>query len=122
MSARIPRGRWAVGIIILVALSMAIVTWPLLKVRRENEIGHVRKLVRQLAALCRQYQGEYRTPPPDLSVLSRPPTEPRDPWGRPIRYRNPGLHNPQSVDIWSLGRDPDDPYDDIGNWSNSGTP
>jgi general secretion pathway protein G len=28
-----------------------------------------------------------------------------DPWGRPYVYRSPGVYNPQSFDLYSLGRD-----------------
>lgn len=30
---------------------------------------------------------------------------PDDPWGRPYAYRSPGVANPESVDVFSLGRD-----------------
>jgi general secretion pathway protein G len=39
-----------------------------------------------------------------------------DPWGRPYRYRSPGLHNPASYDVWSYGADGAPSADDIGNW------
>ncbi len=48
---------------------------------------------------------------------------PLDPCGRPYKYRNPGLHNEDWVDIYSVGRDGasktggDDP-DDYNNWGN----
>lgn len=35
--------------------------------------------------------------------LSRAPGE--DPWRRPYMYRSPGVANPESFDLWSLGRD-----------------
>lgn len=28
-----------------------------------------------------------------------------DPWRRPYHYRSPGIANPESFDLWSLGRD-----------------
>jgi general secretion pathway protein G len=28
-----------------------------------------------------------------------------DPWGRPYVYRSPGIDNPKSFDLYSLGRD-----------------
>ncbi|MDR0786900.1 MAG: type II secretion system major pseudopilin GspG [Gemmatimonadota bacterium] len=30
---------------------------------------------------------------------------PMDPWGRPYIYRSPGLRNPESYDLYTLGRD-----------------
>lgn len=30
---------------------------------------------------------------------------PRDPWGRAYEYRSPGVRNPESYDLYSLGRD-----------------
>lgn len=43
---------------------------------------------------------------------------PRDPWGNPYNYRQPGLHNPNSYDLWSYGSDGQDGTDDdIDNWS-----
>lgn len=30
---------------------------------------------------------------------------PADPWGRPYVYQSPGSHNPDSYDLYSLGRD-----------------
>ena len=40
-----------------------------------------------------------------------------DPWGRPYQYRSPGIHHPDSFDIWSLGPDGQtNTDDDIHNW------
>jgi len=46
-----------------------------------------------------------------------------DPWNRPYKYINPGKHNPDKYDIYSMGEDglPDTP-DDIGNWPVTATP
>jgi general secretion pathway protein G len=42
---------------------------------------------------------------------------PNDPWGRPYRYRNPGVRNPGSYDLWSLGKDGiEGTSDDIANY------
>ena len=41
-----------------------------------------------------------------------------DPWGHPYQYRNPGKHNPDSYDVFSMGEDGlPDTDDDIGNWN-----
>jgi general secretion pathway protein G len=44
---------------------------------------------------------------------------PEDPWGNPFQYRCPGIHNPKTYDVWSLGPDGIESSDDIGNWESS---
>lgn len=48
---------------------------------------------------------------------------PRDPWGHPYQYLNPGVHGP--IDIWSYGADAQPGGSgvnaDIGNWNQDGT-
>jgi general secretion pathway protein G len=40
-----------------------------------------------------------------------------DPWGHSYQYRNPGKHNPDKYDVFSMGPDGlPDTDDDIGNW------
>ena len=47
-------------------------------------------------------------------------TETLDPWGHSYQYRNPGKHNPDSYDVFSMGPDgKPDTDDDIGNWPDS---
>ena len=42
---------------------------------------------------------------------------PVDPWGRAYQYANPGKHNADGYDVWSLGPDgADGTDDDVGNW------
>ena len=47
---------------------------------------------------------------------------PLDPWGRKYVYVYPGTHNPDSYDLYSLGKDGaeggDGPNADINNWDN----
>jgi general secretion pathway protein G len=41
----------------------------------------------------------------------------KDPWGRPFQYRYPGIHNPDSFDLWSIGKDGiEGTKDDIANF------
>lgn len=40
---------------------------------------------------------------------------PKDPWGNPYEYLNPGVHG--QIDIFSKGPDANSPEDDIGNWN-----
>ena len=42
---------------------------------------------------------------------------PKDPWGNPYQYKQPGTRNAQSFDVYSLGPDGREGGDDIGNWS-----
>ncbi len=43
-----------------------------------------------------------------------------DPWGHSYQYVNPGKHNPDSYDLYSMGPDGQtNPDDIIGNWSNA---
>ncbi|HEX8324120.1 MAG TPA: type II secretion system major pseudopilin GspG [Tepidisphaeraceae bacterium] len=42
---------------------------------------------------------------------------PKDPWGNPYQYRQPGTKNPGGYDVYSYGADGrDGGTDDIGNW------
>lgn len=45
---------------------------------------------------------------------------PQDPWGHELRYISPGVHNPQSYDLFTLGRDNAEGGSgsnaEIGNW------
>ncbi len=41
---------------------------------------------------------------------------PVDPWNRPYQYRNPGVHNPDGFDVYSLGRTGKEGDGNIGNW------
>lgn len=41
---------------------------------------------------------------------------PKDPWGNPYQYRQPGQHNPKDFDLFSTGADGREGSDDIGNW------
>ncbi len=40
----------------------------------------------------------------------------QDPWERDYQYRQPGVHNPEGFDVWSLGPEGIQSVDDIGNW------
>jgi len=59
------------------------------------------------------------TAPSDLQNLHEPymPSIPKDPWGNPYQYKQPGTHNPSGYDVYSLGTDGREGNDDIGNWS-----
>lgn len=40
---------------------------------------------------------------------------PKDPWGNPYQYLNPGTHG--KIDVYSMGPDGVNSEDDIGNWN-----
>lgn len=41
---------------------------------------------------------------------------PVDPWGRAYQYLNPGIHNPNGVDVFSYGPSGQGGKSQIGNW------
>ncbi|MEM7009926.1 MAG: type II secretion system major pseudopilin GspG [Verrucomicrobiota bacterium] len=43
---------------------------------------------------------------------------PLDPWGQEYQFKNPGERSGGKYDLYSLGPDPNDDSDDIGNWKN----
>lgn len=58
--------------------------------------------------------------PPGLAKWNGPYIKrgvPTDPWGNAYQYRYPGMHNPKSPDLFSLGPDGREGNDDITNWT-----
>ena len=46
---------------------------------------------------------------------------PKDPWDNDYQFANPGTHNVNGVDVWSMGKDGESgSEDDIGNWEDAG--
>lgn len=85
--------------------------------------GNSAVLVRLLGS-PRQINGVQRPPFIEFGagMLAAPGGPVTDGWGRPIKYRNPGVRNPKGVDLWSSGRngrDEGDPnrrdFDDVTN-------
>lgn len=77
----------------------------------------------------RIHMGQYPTTEQGLQALLTKPSESAtnwqgpyirritlDPWGNPYQYRRPGVHNPDSYDLWSWGPDGQASAQDIGNW------
>ncbi len=87
----------------------------------------------QALKLYRLDNGRYPTTEQGLSALVTQPvaepvptnwkpnldTLPKDPWGKPYQYANPGQHG--EIDVWSWGADGQPGGEgndaDIGNWS-----
>jgi len=85
--------------------------------------------LRQLHLAVEMYRSRHRELPPEgtgLDLLREegfapPDTELLDPWGRSFVYKNPGVHNVGSYDLYSLGKDGRTASggadaDDINNW------
>lgn len=62
--------------------------------------------------------GALAVAPSDAAAWSGPYIErkPTDPWGHPYQYKCPGVHNPTTYDLFSLGHDGVESSDDVGNW------
>jgi general secretion pathway protein G len=44
---------------------------------------------------------------------------PNDPWNHPYVYQNPGKHNPDGYDVYSLGPNGNGGNEAIGNWTDT---
>lgn len=93
--------------------------------------AHVTMIFRDVLDAFKRDVGRYPSTAEGLSVLVHAPTMDtekwggayltsdlalRDPWGQVFGYQSPGSENPESYDVWSLGRDGVKSRDDIGNW------
>ncbi len=82
----------------------------LLELHRQTEGGlpvSLDRLMTRPSDDAGQWKGPYVSDPKALL----------DVWGHPLRYRVPGVHNPDGYDLWSAGPDGEDGTDDdIGNW------
>jgi general secretion pathway protein G len=59
------------------------------------------------------WRGPYNFTPEDLTAKGL-----KDPWGHELVYRCPGVHNPDTYDLYSVGPDgKEGTDDDIGNWA-----
>ena len=84
-------------------------------------------------ALGTYEHGNYFKPPTEdqglMALVEKPTTEPIptrwvqifeevpiDPWGQEYQYKAPGERSGGKYDLYSLGSDPEDDSDDIGNW------
>lgn len=102
-------------------------------VQEQAEIDAARSQVatfKRQIQIYRQQLSQYPTSLQDLIVQPTNLTKPErwtklldvneiplDPWGSQYQYKQPGTHNPDSFDVWSVGPDrADGSEDDIGNW------
>ncbi|AZR72565.1 type II secretion system protein GspG [Anoxybacter fermentans] len=104
------------------------------QVTAQNQINNLELALDQYYLDC----GRYPTTEQGLQALVKKPTIspipkgwdgpyfkkdiPKDPWGNDYIYKYPGEHNPDSYDLYSLGRDGQEGGTgedaDITNWSN----
>jgi general secretion pathway protein G len=94
--------------------------------------GHIAEIQSALERFF-VHMDRYPTTEEGLKVLTEAPANDKDkwrgpyieklrddPWGNPYQYRFPGVHMPNSFDLWSRGADGVDGGDgqgaDIGNW------
>lgn len=105
------RGRWVITIVLLVAVAMGIATWPLLRLRRRNEIYKTEALLESLLGMCEQYRIRHGGYPKTLGILEPEGREIRDSWGHLIQYELDAKSGRPR--LRSLGPNPDDPSDDL---------
>jgi general secretion pathway protein G len=129
-------------VLTIIALLMGMVIF---QIADYGELGKMQKVqtdilgFKEMLAAYQLESGSLPTTEQGLKALwSKPTVEPvpqhwrkqledetKDPWGHSYIYLNPGKHNPDKYDIYSLGPDGlPDTEDDIGNWktTSSSTP
>jgi general secretion pathway protein G len=121
-------------VLTIIALLMGMVIMNVTSMSAGAETTKTRADLLAFKTLLAEYQlenGSLPTTEQGLKVLwSKPTIEPvpprwravldqetLDPWGHHYQYRNPGKHNPDRYDVFSMGPDGlPDTDDDIGNW------
>ncbi|MDF1814848.1 MAG: type II secretion system major pseudopilin GspG [Verrucomicrobiales bacterium] len=119
----------------IMALLLSAGVYYMVGVIGSGEEAKVKADVQAISASLIRYQTKARSLPTQeqglKSLAERPTTPPQpeawqqfmkkkalvDPWAREYQYRNPGTKNPESFDVYSLGKDgKEGTEDDIGNW------
>lgn len=114
-------------VVTLIGLLVAFSTVYLMGRLEEGKINTARAQAYEIAKSLELYRlqiGNYPTTSEGLETLANPPhgqpimqKVPNDPWGREYHYANPGIKNPNGVDVWSNGKSgEEDSETDIGNW------
>ena len=124
-------------VLTIIALLMGMVIFQVTSMSAGSEATKAKADLLAFKEMLASYQldnGTLPTSEQGLKALwSRPTVEPipprwhqllesevLDPWGRPYQYRNPGKHNPDHYDVFSMGPDGlPDTDDDIGNWQDA---
>ncbi len=124
-----------VMVILVVLASFAI--FAVGPVQRNMKLRQAKIQVGALDGALGTYQIDIGMPPTTeqgLPALRNPPADlmnpmkwagpylktdvPPDPWDQPYQYVSPGLHNPDSFDVWTVSPD----GVEIGNWTEGSTP
>ena len=119
----------------IIALLLSAGVYYMVGVIGSGEEAKVKADVQAISANLIRYQTKSRSLPTQeqglMALAERPTTPPEpsawtqmmkrqaliDPWAKEYQYRNPGKHNPDSFDVYSLGKDgKEGTEDDIGNW------
>jgi general secretion pathway protein G len=126
-------------VLTIIALLMGMVIMHVTSMSGGAEITKARADLLAYKTMLAEYQlnnGTLPTTEQGLKALwSKPTVEPipprwsaildeetLDPWGHSYQYRNPGKHNPDRYDVFSMGPDGlPDTDDDIGNWPDAKT-
>lgn len=119
----------------IMALLLSVGVYSMLNVTRGGEEAKAKGDVRAIVTNLIRYQTKSRILPTNEQGLKALVTKPSvapvpeqwqqmmkeialmDPWAKEYQYRNPGKRNPDSFDVFSLGKDgKEGTDDDIGNW------
>lgn len=123
-------------VVVIMGMLASIVSFNVMGSKADAEVRKARidiKSIQQALDLYKLDNSRYPTTEQGLKSLIQKPTAspvpknwkkggyvqelPEDPWGNKYRYANPGLHNPNSYDVFSFGPDQEEGTDDdIGNW------
>jgi hypothetical protein len=103
------KGKWVIIGVLLVALAMGFASWPLMNLRRRNEIHATKGMMEVLLDRCDRYRARNGRYPESLGALDPGVLEYRDAWQRPIQYEL-SAGKPR---LRSLGPNPNDASDDL---------
>ncbi|MBQ1426420.1 MAG: type II secretion system major pseudopilin GspG [Succinivibrionaceae bacterium] len=123
-------------VVVIMGMLASIVSFNVMGSKADAEVRKTRidiKNIQQALDLYKLDNSRYPTTEQGLKALIKKPTAspvpknwkkggyvqelPEDPWGNKYQYANPGVHNPDSYDLYSFGPDQEEGSDDdIGNW------
>ena len=123
-------------VVVIMGMLASIVSFNVMGSKADAEVRKTRidiKNIQQALDLYKLDNRRYPTTEQGLKALIKKPTAspvpknwkkggyvqelPEDPWGNKYQYANPGVHNPDSYDLYSFGPDQEEGSDDdIGNW------
>jgi type II secretion system protein G len=124
------RGAWAAGILIVSSAYISFKVNGYVSEKGGQEIFLAKAQIRVIGLMLTAHKAVYNHYPTQEEGLEKLNPEPKtpaereliaqrlkDPWQRRLRYIIPGVHNPDSYDLYSLGSDGiEETEDDITNW------